>query len=319
MPDYTILDFTAPSLRHASLQESTQRQALVYLPPSYGNSDKRYPVLYWLHGFGGLAKGWFSPQPQEPNFDRIMTELLAQQQCQEMIIVVPDNSSTFTTCAYANNPVQGHWLDMLTNDLITAVEQTFHCLTGAKHRAIGGHSSGADGVFNLLMHKPGIYGSAFAMSPANLHHKMVTFWQDLLEQHWPKLQQVATGAAQPDSLDIWSHILIAKMQQACPAPSQPPLYCQLESQQALIAGIAKLSLNQVSANKYDALKQAQIAVDMGTNETEVMPYCQRLLSQWQQAGIKVNFTEFPGGHVDHIAKSLHYVLPWISQQLGSDC
>ncbi|RJG38298.1 alpha/beta hydrolase [Motilimonas pumila] len=317
MSDYTILDFSAPSLKGACLVESLQRQALVYLPPSYGKADKKYPVVYWLHGFGGLAKGWFSAQPDEPNFGRIMDSLLAQQRCQEMIIVVPDNSSVFTTCAYVNNSVQGHWLDMLAIDLVTAVEREYDCLPGPQHRAIAGHSSGADGVLNMLMHKPSLFQCGFAMSPANLHHEMMPFWQDLLTQHLSQLRLTAAGELATEQLDIWAHILLAKLQQACPAPQQPPLFCQLESQNQLLSAMASLSLDIVSPNYYESLKQTRIAIDMGTEEAKVMPYCLRLIAQWQSAGIKVNFTEFPGGHVDHIAKSLHYVLPWLSQQLDN--
>src|SRR5579871_4736795 len=44
----------AKSLEHNLYGDSPDRSMLVYLPPSYESSpNKRYPVIYLLHGFGG--------------------------------------------------------------------------------------------------------------------------------------------------------------------------------------------------------------------------------------------------------------------------
>src|SRR3954463_1930585 len=42
------------------LGDSPDRDVSVYLPPSYGAAkNRRYPVVYMLHGYNGDDKGWF--------------------------------------------------------------------------------------------------------------------------------------------------------------------------------------------------------------------------------------------------------------------
>ena len=42
----------APSLANNLVGEPTERTINVYLPPSYASSEKRYPVVYYLPGYG---------------------------------------------------------------------------------------------------------------------------------------------------------------------------------------------------------------------------------------------------------------------------
>ena len=44
----------APSLQKSLFATPTEQPAAVYLPPSYNKSDRRYPVVYFLPGFGDL-------------------------------------------------------------------------------------------------------------------------------------------------------------------------------------------------------------------------------------------------------------------------
>jgi predicted alpha/beta superfamily hydrolase len=41
----------------------TTRRVTVYLPPGYGSSEERYPVIYFLHGFtlnDSISFSWFN-------------------------------------------------------------------------------------------------------------------------------------------------------------------------------------------------------------------------------------------------------------------
>ncbi|HEX2989305.1 MAG TPA: hypothetical protein VHO49_01445, partial [Anaerolineales bacterium] len=45
----------APALADNLVGQSTERTIQVYLPPSYKDSEKRYPVVYYLPGFGDTS------------------------------------------------------------------------------------------------------------------------------------------------------------------------------------------------------------------------------------------------------------------------
>lgn len=61
-----------------------KRPALVYTPPGYA-SDKRYPVLYLLHGIGGNETHWTTPGLA----DVILDNLIAAGKAEPMIVVMP--------------------------------------------------------------------------------------------------------------------------------------------------------------------------------------------------------------------------------------
>ena len=62
-----------------------KRKALIYTPPSY-SKDKKYPVLYLLHGIGGDEKEWLNGgQPQV-----ILDNLYAENKVEPMIVVLPN-------------------------------------------------------------------------------------------------------------------------------------------------------------------------------------------------------------------------------------
>ncbi|MCX4384154.1 MAG: alpha/beta hydrolase-fold protein, partial [Parabacteroides distasonis] len=54
------------------------RNAKVILPPNY-NSNKKYPVLYLLHGIGGSENEWLDGKPNE-----IISNMIAAGTCKEM-------------------------------------------------------------------------------------------------------------------------------------------------------------------------------------------------------------------------------------------
>jgi predicted alpha/beta superfamily hydrolase len=72
----------ALSLANNMVGESTERTIQVYLPPSYNSSEKRYPAVYYLPGFGdGTMFGIALPGG--------LDALMESGQVEEMIIVTP--------------------------------------------------------------------------------------------------------------------------------------------------------------------------------------------------------------------------------------
>lgn len=63
----------------------TRREAKVYLPPGY-SADRKYPVLYLLHGIGGDQNEWSG----SIHADTIIGNLIADGKAVPMIVVMPN-------------------------------------------------------------------------------------------------------------------------------------------------------------------------------------------------------------------------------------
>ena len=63
------------------------RAYTIYLPQSYSNeTDRKYPILYLLHGMSGVNTSWFTDQRVKD----VMDQLVASGEACEMIIVSPN-------------------------------------------------------------------------------------------------------------------------------------------------------------------------------------------------------------------------------------
>src|SRR5881394_3045446 len=67
--------------------DSPDRDVFVYLPPSYrANQNRRYPVVYLLHGYGLTAERWMSCA----NLAELSDKDIAARTMKDMISVNPD-------------------------------------------------------------------------------------------------------------------------------------------------------------------------------------------------------------------------------------
>jgi enterochelin esterase-like enzyme len=138
------------TISYASKTVGTTRKALVYTPPSF-SKNKKYPVLYLLHGIGGDEKEWLkggSPQI-------ILDNLLAEGKIKPMIVVMPNGRAIkddrATGDVMAPDKVQGfaNFERDLLDDLIPFIEKTYPTLTDRENRAIAGLSMGGGQSLNF--------------------------------------------------------------------------------------------------------------------------------------------------------------------------
>lgn len=66
------------------------RRMTVYTPAGYENGDKRYPVLYLLHGMGGDENAW----SELGRATQILDNLIAQGKAEPMIVVMPNGNAS---------------------------------------------------------------------------------------------------------------------------------------------------------------------------------------------------------------------------------
>ncbi len=131
----------------------------IYLPPDYYTTNRRYPVVYLLHGYTDNETGWV----QFGEADRILNEGIKSGELPPMIVVMPDAGVTW----YMND-YQGkvRYEDMFVQELIPHVDSMYRTRTQRDYRAVSGLSMGGQGSLLLAMHHPDLFGSCAALSAA---------------------------------------------------------------------------------------------------------------------------------------------------------
>ncbi len=156
----------APSLEHNLFAMPAEEPIAVYLPPSYSTSEKSYPVVYFLPGFGDIVR-YYTRYGVYQGFilSASMDQLIREGKIKEMIVVIGSGANFMGGSFYVNSPVNGNWEDFIVHDLVTFVDNHFRTIPSAASRGLAGHSMGGFGALNLGMHHPEVFGSIYALSP----------------------------------------------------------------------------------------------------------------------------------------------------------
>lgn len=131
----------------------------IYLPPDYYVSNRRYPVVYLLHGYTDDETGW----TQFGEADRIIDEGIKSGTLPPMIVVMPDGGVTWYMNDYLNKT---RYEDMFVTELIPHIDSSYRTRTRREYRGISGLSMGGHGSLLLAMHHPDLFGSCAALSAA---------------------------------------------------------------------------------------------------------------------------------------------------------
>ncbi len=159
----SVIEISAPALKGNLLGDPTTQAVQVILPPSYEQSDRRYPVVYFLPGFGSVTNGEHAYYLLDDIAVQIARGVLA-----EMILVVPNGGNRLGGSFYVNSPVSGNWEDFIVEDVVGYIDSHYRTLAQPESRGIAGHSMGGFGALNLAMHHPDIFSAVFAESPGFL-------------------------------------------------------------------------------------------------------------------------------------------------------
>lgn len=124
----------------------------VYLPPGYdqpSNADRRYPVIYLIHGYPGRAADWFIAGRLKSTMDL----LIETHYIGPMIVVSPTASSGyFHDDECLDSPGRVAVESYLSFDVVDAIDRAFRTVPDRAHRAIGGMSSGGYCAMNIALH-----------------------------------------------------------------------------------------------------------------------------------------------------------------------
>jgi len=155
----------APGTFYKTFQSKTikgEASYRIYLPPDYEQAkEKRYPVIYYLHGLGGTQNG-MAPWPFLTGLDAAIKAGKAPG-----VIVVFVNGlkdSRYYDSYDGERPVES----VTIKDLIPHIDATYRTLAERKFRAIEGFSMGGFGTAHLAFKYPELFGTVSIMSGALL-------------------------------------------------------------------------------------------------------------------------------------------------------
>jgi enterochelin esterase-like enzyme len=136
-------------VEYESKSLGTRRTMRVYTPPGY-TANKKYPVLYMLHGLGNTSTEW----TQRASAPQIVDNLLADGKIQPLVMIFPSGDATATVA----NPGGGGraqagygapFENDLLKDIIPYVDSRYSVFTDRSHRALAGMSMGGGQSLNI--------------------------------------------------------------------------------------------------------------------------------------------------------------------------
>lgn len=153
-----------------SPQLHNQRHILVYLPPSYHTSQKRYPVLY-MHDGQNLFDNATS-YAGEWGVDETMEKMSREEGLEAIVVGIPnmgavrmDEYSPFKDVRHGGG-LGNQYLAFLVNTLKPIIDQDFRTLPGKRYTGIMGSSMGALISFYAFFRYPDFFGFTGMMSPS---------------------------------------------------------------------------------------------------------------------------------------------------------
>jgi enterochelin esterase-like enzyme len=124
------------------------RKMNVYTPPGY-STDKKYPVLYLLHGIGGDETEW----ERFAHPDALLDNLIQGGKATPMIVVMPNGRAQKNDRAegdvFRSAPAFAAFEQDLLKDVIPAIESRYSVQADREHRALAGLSMGGGQTLNF--------------------------------------------------------------------------------------------------------------------------------------------------------------------------
>ncbi|HEY3836280.1 MAG TPA: alpha/beta fold hydrolase [Bryobacteraceae bacterium] len=190
--------------------DSPDRDVFVYLPPGYAASaNRRYPVVYFLHGYAAHAETYWKSLSVPSAADAAM----ADGSSHEMIIVLPDAFTVYDGSMFSNSPTTGDWEAYIAGDLIAYIDSHYRTIADRGGRGLAGHSMGGYGTVRIGMKHPEAFSVLYAMSSCCLMND-------------PQRLLPGAGANQPPSPAL-ANALSAQAAAWAPDTMNPPKYFDL--------------------------------------------------------------------------------------------
>ena len=290
---------------------SADRGVYVVTPPGYDeHPDKRYPVVYFLHGF------FATPQMYQDMLKLGEAVDGAAAAGNDVIVVMPDGHSKYGGGFYSNSVTTGNYEAMVGEDLIAWVDGKYRTLAKREARGLSGHSMGGYGTWRIAMKYPDLFDSIYVMSAcclvpqppsAEAAAKVEAMAPEAMEKaQFSELAPIATYS-------VWS-----------PDPGKPPHYWYtglkdgeidplVTARFAANAPVAMLSQYVPALKELDAIR-----VDIGDKDF-LIEGNKAFRAELDRFQIPYEWEIYEGDHGNRIsARFRSHVLPFFAEQLAKE-
>jgi S-formylglutathione hydrolase len=304
--------------------DSPDRDVSIYLPPSYATArNRRYPVVYLLHGYTNSDEGWFGPGVKSgflsanTTLPAVADKSIAEDGSGEMILVMPNAYTIYQGSMFSNSATTGDWEGYVTHDLVAYVDSHYRTIATPAGRGLAGHSMGGYGTIRLAMKYPDVFSSIYVLSAccltANLNPQGRGFAQ-AEAIHTPA--DVAGAGRGPITM-------LAEAAAWSPNPKNPPFFFDLPVKDGKVQPdvaarwVANAPLAIIDQYISNLKKLHAIAIDVGDKDglSSSNKQLSEILAQYDIPHV---FETYDGDHTNHIALRMETkVLPFFSKNLKS--
>ena len=325
----------APSLAGNLLGDPSEQPAWIYVPPGYDDgAERRYPVLYLLHGVLDDPSVWFEPTYQGMTIQATMDSLIDAGAVRPMIVVMPNGRNAYGGSFYRNSATTGDWGDFIARDVVGHVDREYRTIPDIGSRAVAGHSMGGYGAIHLAILHPDVFSVAYGMNPCCLcclgldevAEDPVRLWRSLEEAR--SADELWRALTEGD--DIWPIAIIAVAAAFSPAPERPPLYVALPfalEDGRLVPTDALERWNEgyptaLVARRAEGLRSLRgLAFDAAFNDEfgHILPSTRALSDSLIAHEVPHLYEVYEGDHRNRMRERMATrILPWIAERLSAE-
>jgi enterochelin esterase-like enzyme len=293
--------------------DAVDRDALVFLPPSYAKEkSRRYPVVYALHGYSIGAEQWsqeiHAPQTVEGAF---------ALGAKEMIVVLPDSKTVHNGSMYSSSVTTGDFERFISRDVVSYIDAHYRTIPNRLARGLVGHSMGGYGATRIGMKHADVFGSLYIMSPCCLSARQAGPANAEMEKTLEAVKSPEDSAKLP----FGARAQLATAAAWSPNPNNPPLYLDLPRKagapqpDVLAKWAANAPLAFIDQYIGNLRQYRAISIDVGDKDGLRID-TGKLHDVLDKYGVANSFEVYQGTHTSAVAvRFQNYVLPFFSKNL----
>jgi hypothetical protein len=145
--------FASEALRGNPLGDPHERPLLVWTPPGYAGSERRYPAVYVLQGFTGQVDMWRNRQAFRPTYPELL-----DADAPACVVVFVDTWTSVGGSQFVDSPATGRYHTYLWDEVVPWMDGRYRTLAAREHRGVQGKSSGGYGAALTAMLRPDLFG-----------------------------------------------------------------------------------------------------------------------------------------------------------------
>jgi enterochelin esterase-like enzyme len=298
--------------------DSPDRNVTVYLPPTYRtDTNRRYPVVYLLHGFGAHDDMFTG---RLGNLTESADRLSAAAGFSSPIIVMPDAFTLHRGSMYSNSPTIGDWEAFIAQDLVAYIDSHYRTITARISRGLAGHGMGGYGALRIGMKRPDVFSSLYVMSPAFLESTDYSRPETAASAEAIKTRAQAEEAARAES---GPSITLALAAAWSPNPGNAPLFLDLPVKdgkaRADIAAKwnANAAVSMVENQAANLNKLYALSIDIGSKDPSLASN-RRLHDAMSRLKIAHYYEEYDGDATSRLGDRIERnLLPFFSKSLAA--